>query len=143
LLKHSASVQNGISRIGVDGAGISQIARIRFDSGCTPDENGAVSQGFVDFVGQRSGKRSKCAPLDHRHGDTDLTMTIERFNELLLEGPLCGTQRLAEALKYVVNGCGKQGELILEAWCSIREEKDREEGERWAEPLGQLRQPWR
>jgi len=29
-------------------------------------------------------------------------MTIERSNELLLEGPFYGTQRLAEALKHVV-----------------------------------------
>jgi len=58
------------------------------------------------------------------------TMTIERFNHLLVEGPLHGTQRLAEALKYEVDGCGKQGELMLEAWCEIQAEADRNDGEK-------------
>lgn len=63
------------------------------------------------------------------------TMTEEHFNKLLNEGalhhPLMPFQitRLALALKYVVDGCGKQGADMLEAWCDARDEQDRKHGE--------------
>jgi hypothetical protein len=59
-------------------------------------------------------------------------MTNERFNHLLNEGalfhPMIPFQitRLAMALKYVVDGCGKQGSDMLEAWCQARDEQDSE-----------------
>lgn len=57
-------------------------------------------------------------------------MTDERFTFLLNRGalyhPLMPFQitRLAFALKYVVDGCGKQGGDLLEAWCDSREKQD-------------------
>jgi hypothetical protein len=58
-------------------------------------------------------------------------MTDERFNHLLNEGALAHPvvpfrlTRLALALKYVVDTCGKPGADALEAWCQAREEQDR------------------
>jgi hypothetical protein len=59
-------------------------------------------------------------------------MTQERFNFLVFEGALSHEDlafrmtRLLSALKYVVDGCGKQGSDLLEAWCQARDEKDKE-----------------
>jgi hypothetical protein len=58
-------------------------------------------------------------------------MTEDRFNYLMNEGALSHQllpfriTRLALALKYVVDGCGKQGSDLLEAWCQARDEQDR------------------
>jgi hypothetical protein len=62
------------------------------------------------------------------------TMTDERFNYLVNEGALAHPliafrmTRLALALKYVVDGCGKQGADMLEAWCESRNEQDERNG---------------
>jgi hypothetical protein len=61
-------------------------------------------------------------------------MTDERFNHLMNEGALAHPfipfrlTRLAMALKYVVDGCGKQGADMLEAWCESRDEQDQKIG---------------
>lgn len=62
--------------------------------------------------------------------EADGRLSDERFNELL-NGPLSAedvpstiSQKVA-ALKYVVDTCGKKGDLALESWCEQREAQDR------------------
>ena len=62
--------------------------------------------------------------------DADGRMSNDRINELL-NGPLRGSDLLAtlektsKALRYVVDTCGKRGDLALESYCEERDARDR------------------
>jgi hypothetical protein len=71
-----------------------------------------------------------CDAPDLAARDAKGRLTTERFN-FLLNGPLHGDglretiAKNAEALRYVVNTCGKKGDLALESCCEDREAQDR------------------
>lgn len=71
-----------------------------------------------------------CESSDPEARDKEGRLTGDRFNRLL-NGPLHGDglfesiQKTTSALRYVVDTCGKKGDLALEANCEDRERQDR------------------